>query len=68
MLPTPIDLDQAHERHEEFATEVLRARPSERHAATLRRAIGIRFIELGRRIAADPGLALAGPRQPTTMR
>jgi hypothetical protein len=62
MLPTPIDLDQAHDRHEEYAADALRARAFERRTATIRRAIGIRFIALGRRIAADQSLALARPR------
>ncbi|HSL76789.1 MAG TPA: hypothetical protein VK867_07585 [Candidatus Limnocylindrales bacterium] len=58
MLPTDIDLDQAHERLERFATDAARRR----HGPTttgLRRAIGHRFIALGRRIAAEPTLELS---------
>lgn len=62
MLPTHIDLDQAHERHEDHVSDVLRERRFATRTVSVRRAIGRRFIALGRRIAAEP----AAP--PTTMR
>jgi hypothetical protein len=62
MLPTPIDLDQAHERHEAHAAEALREQPTSGTNVSIRRAIGHRFIALGRWIAAEP------PTRPTTMR
>ncbi len=68
MLPTPIELDQAHERHEAFAAEALRRTIGRPRLTTLRRAVGHRFIDLGRRIAAEPRPTLASPRWPTTMR
>jgi hypothetical protein len=68
MLPTPIDLDQAHERFEDYASAALRHTHTTSWMTVLRRSIGHRFIVLGRRIAADPGPALASPRSPTTMR
>jgi hypothetical protein len=58
MFLDPIDLDQAHERHERFVSEALRSRTSGR-PTTVRRTIGQGFIALGRRIAADPRLELA---------
>jgi hypothetical protein len=59
MLPTQIDLDQAHDRYELHATEALReqlasTRELPTRAVSIRRAIGHRFIALGRRIAAEP--------------
>jgi hypothetical protein len=68
MLPTPIDLDQAHERHEEYAADALQPKPSGSRVTTIRRAIGHRFIVVGQRIASDPRPALARGHLPTTMR
>lgn len=69
MLPTTIELDQAHERHEDFAAEAGRVRTASNAPAaastsrtSIRRAIGRRFIALGRRIAAEPGLELVRSR------
>jgi hypothetical protein len=59
MLPNAIDFDQAHERHKRYAAEAADAPPATRAAGALRRAIGHRFIALGRRIAAEPRLELA---------
>jgi hypothetical protein len=59
MLPNDIDLDQAHQRLERYATEAGRRSASALTTAGLRRAIGRRFIALGRRIAAEPTLELA---------
>jgi hypothetical protein len=59
VLPNAIDLDQAHDRHERYAADAARARAMVRPSGAIRRAIGYRFIVLGRRIAAHPKLELA---------
>ena len=64
MFPSMTELDRAHERHEEFAAEALlrEQRPPAR-AATLRRAVGLRVIALGRRLVGETTLELARSRQ-----
>jgi hypothetical protein len=58
MLLNSIDLDQARERHERLAADAARSRELDRPAVSLRRTIGHGFIQLGRRIAAEPRLEL----------
>jgi hypothetical protein len=63
MFPTMPELDQAQERYEEYAVDAVRSRKSTTRVSTIRRAVGARFIALGRRIAAaDPVLELARSR------
>lgn len=62
MLPTMTELDQAQERHEAYATEAIRGHRAATRTSAIRRAIGVRFIALGRRIAAEPVLELARSR------
>ena len=63
MFPTIAELDQAQGRYEEYAVHAVRSRKSTTTISTLRRAVGARFIALGRRIAAtDPVLELARSR------
>jgi hypothetical protein len=64
MLPTPIDLEQARARFEDYAVEALRSRPPRDRIGPIRRAIGRRFIDLGRRIAAESPTVLASTRSP----
>ena len=60
MLPNDIDLDQARERLERYAIDATqRQRLVPTTAGALRRAIGHRFIAVGRRIAAEPTFDLA---------
>ena len=58
MLPNDIDFEQAHERLDRLAVETERMRRPAT-AGAIRRAIGYRFVALGRRIAAEPKLELA---------
>ncbi len=62
MFPTSTELDQAHERHERFAAEAIRLERSPSHAATIRRALGLRVIALGRRLVGEPAFELARSR------
>jgi hypothetical protein len=64
MLLTSIDLDQARARFEDYAAEALRSRPPRDRVGPIRRAVGQRFIDLGRRIAAERPTVLASPRSP----
>ena len=59
MLPNDIDLDQTHDRFEQYVAEATSQRRPTRSTAGIRRAIGHRFIALGRRIAAEPTFELA---------
>jgi hypothetical protein len=54
------ELDHSHERYEDFAAEaVRRARGAPTRQATIRRALGVRVIALGRRLVGEPPLELA---------
>jgi hypothetical protein len=62
MFPTMTELDQAHERHEDFAAEAIRERRQPSRASTIRRALGLRVIALGRRLVGEPTFELARSR------
>jgi hypothetical protein len=62
MLPSTIELEQALERHERYAAETLAPQAGGTRQASARRAIGLRLIALGRRLAADPSPMLARSR------
>jgi hypothetical protein len=61
MFPSSPELDQAHERHERFAAEALRVERRPR-PSMIRRALGLRVIALGRRLAGEPTFELARSR------
>ena len=62
MLPTIIELEQAHERHERAVAELLETPRQINHVTGARRAIGRWFMAVGARLAAEPTVRLAGPR------
>ena len=63
MVPSMTELDQAHERYEDFAVDaVRRGRGAPTRHATIRRALGLRVIALGRRLVGEPSLELARSR------
>ena len=61
MFPSMTELDQAHERLEDFAVEAVRERRPSR-TSTIRRSLGLRVIALGRRLVGDRPLELARSR------
>ena len=62
MFPSMTELDQAHERLETFAEEAARVRRPTPRPTTIRQAIGLRLIALGRRLTGEPTLELARSR------
>jgi hypothetical protein len=63
MVPSMTELDQAHERYEDFAVEAIRrGRGVPTRQASIRRALGLRVIALGRRLIGEPALELARSR------
>jgi hypothetical protein len=63
MVPSMTELDQAHERYEDFAVDaVRRGRNATTRHTTIRRALGLRVIALGRRLVGEPSLELARSR------
>lgn len=62
MFPTMIELDQARERHEDFAAAAIGGRRHPSRASSFRRAVGLRVIALGRRLVGEPVLELARSR------
>ena len=62
MLPTMTELDQAHERYEDFAAEAIRMRRQPARAFSLRRAVGLRVAALGLRLAGQQTFELARSR------
>jgi hypothetical protein len=62
MLPTIIELEQAHERQERAVAELLETPREITHIHGARRAIGRWFMAVGARLAAEPPVRLAGPR------
>ena len=62
MFPTMTELDQAHERHEDFASEAIRTRRGRSRATSLRRAVGLRVAALGLRLAGQRTFELARSR------
>jgi hypothetical protein len=62
MFPSSTELDQAHERHERFAAEAIRIERQPPRPSTLRRALGLRVIALGRRLVGEPAFELARSR------
>jgi hypothetical protein len=62
MLPTMIELDQAHERHEAFAADAIHPRRERSRGSSLRRAVGLRIVALGLRLAGQQTFELARSR------
>ena len=62
MFPSMTELDQAHERHEDFATAAIRARRQQSRASSLRWAVGLRVVALGLRLAGQQTFELARSR------
>ena len=62
MFPSMTELDQAHERHEAFVAEAIRGGRRPSRTGTLRRALGLRVIALGRRLVGEPAFELARSR------
>ena len=62
MFPSMTELDQAHERLEDLAAATTRSSRQPSRTSTFRRAVGLRFIALGRRLIGEPSFELARSR------